>query len=240
MKLVVGAPVYERGWILERWFECLTSSIDSISPKEAILVMNYAPGDDNTHDIIGKWSSYFDRTDIIQDHGNDHEAHPDGYRNWSLERYRTMSRLRNRLLTEVRGLEPDLYLSCDTDMLLQPDTLKKLVDGLDGFDGIAPLTFMTPTTTSYPNAMLGDFFSRPGLPDPWGEVIPVAVCFGTVLMGPELYGGVDYVEDPMGEDIGWGKRAGQKGLKMALHTGAPVKHVMGPRYLREVDERVGY
>jgi hypothetical protein len=241
VKLVVGAPVYERGWILERWFERLTEAIDHVGPDEVCMVLNYAPGTDDTYEIIGRWGTFFDEMQLVHDLGNDHHAHPDGYRNWSLDRYRTMSRLRNRLLLEVRQLEPDFYLSCDTDMLLQKNTISKLLAGINDYDAIAPLAFMTPKTVAYPNAMQRDFFSRPPLPEPlWGPVIPVAVCFGTVLMKPSLYSQIDYVEDPLGEDIGWGKRAVEAGLTMALHTGAPIKHVMSPKALREVDDRVGY
>jgi hypothetical protein len=237
--LVVGCPVYERAWVLDTWFEALLKSIDGLGePVETALLMNYADSEDGTREIIGRWAVHFDSLHLIYDHGNDHEKQ----RAWRFDRYVTMSRLRNKLLESVREIEPDYYLSLDTDMILQPDTLKKLFEALDAqpFDGIAPMAYMTPRGTTYPNAINSDLQTRPPLPEGHPEVVPVSVCFGTVLMRPSLYNGVDYSAHNMGEDIGWGKSALEAGLSMALHTGAKIKHVMTPEMLREVDPRVGY
>lgn len=241
--LVIGAPVYERGWILEEWFEHLLDNVNALDENMVVVpILNYADSEDETIAIIHKWTDVFDGFEIIMDHGNDHEKQ----RAWRYERYVTMARLRNRLLEEVRKIEPDYYLSCDTDMLLAPGTLGKLIKGLDmaplggpSFDGIAPLAYMTPRGTEYPNAMNSDFQTRPPIVEGSPEVLPVTVCFGTVLMRPSLYA-IDYAPDNMGEDIGWGKLAMAEGKRMALHTGAKVKHVMAREMLREVDPRVGY
>lgn len=222
--IVVGAPVHERGWILRHWFDGLAAQ-----DMDLTVVMNYGPGTDDTLDIINS-ESRFSRIHVIQTdvpHTRD--------RMWNIGRYEVMTRLRNDLLAVVRDLKPDFYLSADTDMLMPPSVLQTLVDTVEPYAGIAPLTFMTPQSTDYPN-WLTEELQRPVRVPP--GVTEAYAVFGTVLMTPALYL-VDYAPHAWGEDLGWAANVKAAGLRLAMNSDVRVRHVMSPGALDQPDERMG-
>lgn len=231
--ILVGAPVHERGWILQDWFEHLAAQED-FPPDGLEIVFNYGPSNDNTLDLIqeeaqrGRFGAVRWLTDV-------HGGHV-GPRMWNLDRYATMVRLRNDLLGEVRRRGPDYYLSCDTDMLLPPHTLRTLFRNIDGFNGIAPLAFMTDHGEGFPNCMNIDNQTR-DLPSVTSQQYAV---FGVVLMDRLLYTNVDYEVHGMGEDLGWAKNAWANHMSLALCPDVRVKHVMYPAMLGMFDNRVGF
>lgn len=221
--IVVGAPVHERGWILPRWLDCLAEQ-----GEELTLVLNYGPGEDDTLDII-KSETRFPVTIIESDvkHTKNRE--------WNMPRYEVMTRLRNDLLDVVRDLKPDFYLSLDTDMLMPSHCIRTLVETIEPYHGIAPLTFMTQQGTDFPNWLREDL-TRPSYV-PHGVTEMYAV-FGTVLMTPALYG-VDYAPHRWGEDLGWAANVKKAGLRLAMNADVRVKHVMYQHALNVFDDRVG-
>lgn len=234
-RLIIGAPVHQRGWILDRWFEHLSKQWE-FPPEDVEVVFMASPGSDGTYRVIEsapkKWGF---RTVLLEDlTGGDSEK-----RVWNESRYAKMASMRNQLLEYVRGQEPELYLSCDTDMLLPEHGVLKMAQELGRIeaDGIAPLTYMTPTSTQFPNAMkLGGTVRELVQPD----TFVVDACFGVVLMTPALYRQADYAVHRYGEDLGWAYNVRQAGLKLALTPHVLVKHVMNPNMLDVVDERVGF
>lgn len=230
--IVVFAPVHQRGWILRDWFECLANQ-EELSPDNLHVLLNYGASDDDTLAIIQEEASRgrFAAVEYLEDSGTDHVAS----RTWTLERYQTMVRLRNDLLDRVRKIGPDFALSCDTDMLLPPQTLRTLLAELQDFGGIAPLTFMTETSEQFPNCMT----------ERWVRVIPQITSpryavFGVVLMTSKLYSLVSYSTNPMGEDLGWAANVRDAGITLAICPHVRVKHVMSHGRLGEIDVRIGF
>lgn len=222
--IVVGAPVHERGWVLRHWFDHLAAQ-----GQELTVVLNYGPSTDDTLEIIKNESRFEIR--VIETDGVPHQKG----RLWNMSRYEVMARLRNDLLEVVRDLKPDFYLSCDTDMLLPPRAIQTLVETIEPYDGIAPLTFMTQQGTDFPNC-LDENLQRPAYV-PHG-ITEIYAVFGTVLMKPSLYA-VDYAAHSWGEDLGWAANAKAAGLRMAMNADVRVKHVMYPQALDVFDARVG-
>lgn len=221
--IVVGAPVHQRGWILRRWLDHLAAQ-----DQELTLVMNYGHGTDDTLLILEAEDRF--KVIVIETQNVTHVAS----RQWNVERYQVMVQLRNDILTVVRDLQPDYYLSCDTDMLLPTGAINKLIESRSPYDGIAPLTFMTTGGTTCPNWLTRDLerpYLQPG-------VTEQHAVFGTVLMTPDLYA-VDYAVHPWGEDLGWAENVRNAGLRLALNTEVKVKHVMSPEFLDVYDTRVG-
>lgn len=233
MRVLVGAPVHERGWVLPHYFEALRAQ-----GMDLEFLFNLGPGEDTTEQVLareqtqGGWA----RFEILLDDFGDHHAK----RLWYMKRYETMVRLRNDLLKRVRELEPDYYLSLDTDILLPPGAIRTLVQELErvGADGISPLLYMTDSGTRYPNAMRLDRTERVLPTDNTTQTVPVA--FAAKLMTPALYREVDYAAHPSGEDLGWGVAAAQAGFTLAWAPQVKAKHVMNPAMLQRVDPRVGF
>lgn len=230
--IIVGAPVHQRGWIIRDWFDALANQEDH--PPEGIeVVLNYGASSDMTRESImyEQMLARFHRVTVLEDPHTDHVGH----RLWTLDRYATMTRLRNDLLTYVRQKKPDFYLSCDTDMILPPHTLRILFENFGTWDGIAPVTFMTTVGEEFPNCI--DTDGRRDTPKTTSQRHAV---FGTVLMNQALYEKVDYAPHHMGEDLGWAQNAEQAGLKMALCPEVRVKHVMNEDMLGTLDVRIGF
>jgi hypothetical protein len=230
--IIVGAPVYERDWILREWFDALAHQED-FDPGRIEVVLNYAPGGDATRQQISyeQMLDRFYKVTVLEDPHTDHVGH----RMWTLNRYVTMTRLRNDLLAYVRSQKPDFYLSCDTDMLLPPHTLRILFENLNGWNAIAPLTFMTTAGEQFPNCFGANGERR--LPEHTSQMRAV---FGTVLMDPAMYEQVDYAPHALGEDLGWAENAERAGLTMAICTDIRVKHAMNREMLDMLDVRVGF
>lgn len=233
--LVVGAPVCGRGWILRRWFTRLYMQW-GVWSEEVGIVFHYGPSDDDTAEIIanearsGRWAFVKCLTD-------DSDGHLSEGRMWDFQRYEHMARMRNELLEFARSESADLYLSCDTDMLLPANTLTVLLQDIGEFDGIAPLTFMTPNGTGaiVTNGMCADTSRY----SPGTGPEQVYACFGVVLMTPQLMT-VPYEAHGLGEDLGWAKNVHQARLKLAITPRVRVKHVMQPDHLELFDTRVGF
>ena len=234
VKYVIGAPVHQRAWVLADWLAYLLEQ--DIPFDDTVLLVNYGESTDGTLDIIehardaAPWT-----VEVINSEAEGHLAE----RRWSFERYKFMARLRNTLLRRVRELEPDFYLSIDTDILLPPKSLKTLEVELRAanIDAISPLLYLTPKGTSYPNAMTLPKGRRPKV---MNYTFRADAVFAAVLMSPNMYMSTDYAAHPLGEDIGWALNAARNGMTMGLCPHIKAKHVMNPEMLDVTDERVGF
>lgn len=231
-KLVVGAPVHERDWVLREWFDALAHQED-VDPQDIEIVLNYGASTDQTRQQISyeQMLGRFRTVTVLEDPHTDHVGH----RLWTLNRYATMVRLRNDLLTYVRTATPDFYLSCDTDMLLPAHTLRTLFENFAGWDGIAPLTFMTTSGENFPNCFTSD--GQRVVP---AQTAQMHAVFGTVLMNEALYSNIDYALHHLGEDLGWAENVERAGLKLALCPDVRIKHCMTHDSVDTLDVRVGF
>lgn len=238
VELIIGAPVTQRAWVLPTWLERMRAQV---RPQTAGLMFVYgAPlqvEPDDTLEILASEENrgFWRFVEVLHDREDDHYPK----RVWNLERYQTMARLRNLLLAEVRDLSPAWYFSCDTDVLLPDGAIETLIQVAadQGFHGVAPLMYMTPHGTGFPNAMNHGWVTRPDVNR--DEPFQVDACFGAVLMNRSLYQ-VDYVANAVGEDLGWANDVIEAGLRLGLDPRVKAKHVMRPEALQQLDERVGW
>ena len=120
MRLIVGAPVANRAWSLPRYFECLAAQ--TRRPDGFAFIHSGRPGDATWRTIVTETSRHgFDALDLWHNPAPPHQRHDD-------KRFATLATLRNELLEVVRdSIQADLFLSLDTDILLEdPRTIEQL------------------------------------------------------------------------------------------------------------------
>lgn len=239
MELVVGCPVRNREWILPSWLAYVESACElvGIEPTFAFVL---GTSKDNTDALakraVDKWSGTWS---VIEDPENQ-QIREGRERHWNTVRYGHMVTIRNELLRLVRMLEPEYFLSLDSDILLNPEALECMLESASQFDAVGGKTFMTPhyvgrQCPSYAMIKRNNQLHRP---DQSG-VFKVDVIMAIKLMTPEAYH-VDYRPHDQGEDIGWSLACKEKAVTLGWDGRIASKHVMKRGKLEEVDPRVGY
>lgn len=248
MKLMIGTPMYKRGWILPHWIRCLLNQ--SVSFKDIGFVFEVSPDDTETIESLKAWKRidknipYFEikvRDDIP------HFEHENNGRQWTISKYLNMVSLRNSLLQTVRDVQPDYYLSLDSDILLtNPNTIELLIAHIkSGADAVNPLMFMTPFGTMYPSVMNWriDIPTKAYREEKYqlGTYFQSDVIMAAKMMSKDVYNNIDYVVHEQGEDVGWSLSCKQQGFKLysASYIYAPhiMSEVMYKSFLTNGDDR---
>lgn len=248
MKLMIGTPMYKRGWILPHWIRCLLNQ--SISFKDIGFVFEVSPDDTETIESLKAWKRidktipYFEikvRDDIP------HFEHENNGRQWTISKYLNMVSLRNSLLQTVRDVQPDYYLSLDSDILLtNPNTIELLIAHIkSGADAVNPLMFMTPFGTMYPSVMnwRADVPNKAYREEKYelGKYFQSDVIMAAKMMSKDVYNNIDYTVHEQGEDVGWSLSCKQQDFKLycASYIYAPhiMSEVMYRSFLTNGDDR---
>jgi hypothetical protein len=234
MKIMVGAPVYRREWIIEQWFQYMFAALE------------HAGVEDYSFAFVG---DYRDPTfEIINEFGTEYKVYSKSApeedlggrkRTWDHDLYDKMVYLRNDLLYIPRQMEPDFFLSADTDILINPEALSCMLESIQKFDAVGGKLYMTPRSKFHPScAKLGREGQLIRSKDPKG-VFEAEIIMALKLMTPDAYN-VNYYFHEQGEDIGWCLQARYNGLKLGFDGRVANKHIMDPSMLDKVDDRVGY
>lgn len=236
--IVVGCPIKDRAWIVDLWFRHLFAALQPLIEwgKQASQVKLVFVGDPHTDsDTFSAIDRNCVRYSLSRDVVEIDEAPLPYHRVWNSDRYHHMVELRNMLLKHVRALEPTMFWSLDSDVLVHPETLRSAISGLDRFDAVGSKTYMTPWGTAVPSFAM---HNNAGLMR-WNDsgFFPVDIIMGVKLMTPSAYA-VDYAHHTQGEDIGWSDAAKAAGLQLGWDGTYTSRHVMAPEYLDLVDDRV--
>lgn len=220
--------------MLPSWFDYIKESC-RVSKKKPTFVFVVGDSVDDTFDVISEYSSGYD---VWVRHVSE-KPELGQQRVWNQERYTYMAKIRNELLSMVRNIAPDYFLSLDSDILLHPQVLSNLLDTSLIADAVGGKCYMdiTPrvtTSPSYGQLKNGQLYR----PDHAG-VVQADVLMAIKLMKPKAYK-VDYRPDDFGEDLGWSKACGEAGLTLMWDGRICSKHVMQPEFLNQVDDRCGY
>lgn len=236
MKLVVGAPIRDRAWILPKWFEHMLAAVEHelhISDVSVVFVGSMA---DASFKCATKMAHGYGIP--IHWHEPAEDDHGPYRRNWTRNRYITMANLRNELLGYVRESEPDLFWSLDTDILVAENTFSSAVQHLEDFDAVGTKLYMTPHGRFAPSYGMMPNGTSLRRSDADG-VFQVDVIMASKIMTPKAYA-VDYKPHTHGEDIGWSIAAREAGCTLGWDGTATSKHVMEQKLLDVVDPRCGY
>lgn len=229
--IIVGCPVYERAWVLNAWFDHLDVACEGYDIE---FVFAYTPGTDDTGEILIERGSQIGPTQVMIVTEGDHSTK----RNWANQsRLETMAMLRNVLLDRVIELQPDCYLSLDSDILVPPDIFPRLIAGLNSYDAVAPLVFLGSGQISNAFYYQGHVRRRVQI---YNALQVCDVICAAKLMSPEVYNNVRYGYHPQGEDIAFSDSAKAVGYGLGIDTSLRCKHIMRPDQLEKPDARVGW
>jgi hypothetical protein len=230
--MIVGCPAYKRAWILPQWYENVIIAAREASVHDLAFVFVLNKNDEETITCIEQLIKLPTKLVIVEQKfaKDDHL--------WNFNRFNEMVMLRNELLKTVRAIDPDLFLSIDSDILLHPKSIKNMVESLERFDTVGGKCYMQDRGTFSPSyAMLGqtDNLVRPDT----DGVIPVDCIMAIKLMTKPAWW-VEYSYHDKGEDIAWSKNCRERGLKLGWDGRNCSKHVMTKEMLDPVDERCGF
>lgn len=234
MIVAVGCPVKNRAWILPQWFEHVEAAFAKVG-LEPYYIFVAGTSVDTTNSVLEDHL----RSRLGGIARSDEEEQAGLHRIWNPDRYGKMVEVRNHLLRCVREIQPDYFLSLDSDILLRDSALEKMLEHVGECDAIGSKVYLVPPPERVaPNYcyLRGGRMNRP---DSEFYIPSVDVLMAIKLMSPAAYN-VDYEFHFHGEDIGWSKKVKEHGLSMAWDGTTISKHVMTPEWLTKPDPRVGY
>lgn len=245
MRLIVGAPVANRAWILPRWFECLAGQTRR---PDGVAFIHGGERADETWRVIERCARRQGfELDIQHDPRSPHQDRGDN------TRFATLADLRNKLLTVVRdGMQADLFLSLDTDVLLQgPRTIERLEAMVRAgrCDIAQPVAFLHPDAPAhwtpgeqacwaYNFGWLAEHPTPPTrtmirpLPTeiPWGARLTIDIPMACWL-GNRRAMRCRYDDHQSGEDIAFAVSLKAAGARCAVDTGIYARHVWSQEHL---------
>lgn len=245
--VIAGCPANGREWIIKQWVAYLARARDEAD----VNMMAYMLCPNLSIDLARFFEEACESHELTPILVQQKEEPREDKRTWNMDRYEVMARLRNTMLEGVRILQPDYFLSLDSDILLGPGVLPQMIDDLDNseFDAVGSKCYLAPgprqtgrdgrkpvchvvnyaKLNSNGNLLRKDqegFFS-------------VDVLMAIKLMSPKAYH-IDYSAHRQGEDIGWSNAAKAAGLELGWDGRVVSKHCMKPEELHMVDDRVGW
>lgn len=244
MKIVVGCPVRRREWAAESYVNHVAwSTVNAGLSDGNVEFLFVSHKDDPTNQAL---RSAADIYGIPTSFIHDDEKPSELKRMWTSQRIETMVRVRNLLLGGVRERKPDLFLSLDSDIMVNEKAVREMIRVLEivGHRGDRPAASahcvnLHAQSLNYPNYAM---ISKPGRlvrNHHEGTLPKVDVIMAAKLMTPRAYN-VDYEYDRRGEDIGWSLAVRRQGMHLAWTGKVVSKHCMKATELDSVDKRCGY
>lgn len=241
MRLIAGCPIADRAWAVPHWFDCLAAQ--SRRPDGFVFVVS---GGSKTPLAIAAEAERHGFSWLVAfDSRQPHERHDN-------TRFRTLADIRNRLLWLAWNRGADLFLSLDSDIMLEePGTIERLEALVnDGADIAAPLTHFHPLAdepeyAAQPcwayNAGWWRADGTPGDPErpwvrpevdqiPWGDTMPIDIPMG-VWLGNRRALDCRYEWHLGGEDLGFAQDIERRGLSCVWDTSLRARHVWSEQHL---------
>lgn len=230
--ILVGCPVRKREWILPMWREYVYCSFENAgldSPKFIFVV-----GADDQESV--DWE---DAESIVVE-----EESREDVRFWEGDRYHHMVFLRNKLLSRVREIGPDLFLSLDSDILLHPEAMSSMMSVLSQDEGAWAIGGKANMDSGNYSPSYGIWCNKSQhnlgfRREPSDDIRVVDIIMAVKLMRESAYS-VDYEWHHWGEDIGWSLAVARQGGTFLWDGTVTNKHVMRKEGLGEIDARCGY
>ena len=221
-KILITAPLRQDPDV----FEAYQEGLDALEVPEGCEVDRFYVVNDCPEVIPYIRNAEYTVTETgetYQKTGNDHL--------WTLELMAKMSDLRNRTIAEMLRGGYDYWLSADTDIVLDPRTLRKLIDA---DKDICSEIFWTqaPNGHYWCNAWMAD--QSCGMPEEWKKpgLYRCGMTGALTLVKRKVFeAGVDYTQIPnirqalRGEDRHFCVRAACAGFELWIDTHCPARHL---------------
>lgn len=209
-KVFIGAPVRDRGWVLQRY-------LDAVKGQRGIdATYHFIVNDctDDTEAILKRNHMDYSHFDLGKTYGSVRGEYS----------MNNLARLRNKLLERFMESECDWLFSIDTDIILQSN--KDLLTLLSsGKDIIAGLIRNHPTIMAH-NAL---DFSGHWQVIPANSILPCEITGAVYLIHRSVIEqGVRYGNHQNGEDIAFCQNATRAGFDMFVDTSVMPIHAYAP------------
>ncbi len=231
MLMAVGCPWYRRSWIVGKWIEALLQWTDHVD-----IHLLFVTSDDDDREFLEAVTDMYGLSATVSTVPGPASAERDWHRQ---ERIEYLAALRNRLVGHVRDLNPDLFLSLDSDILVPPwSEFGQLTETT--YDVIAPLAYLSPAGDVITNAFVGRKGTHRRRVPAYAVNVPVDVVAAVKLIQPQVYEHVRYGYHRLGEDFYFSERLTDLGFRLGFTSTVKCKHVMKPEYLHVKDGRIGW
>jgi hypothetical protein len=123
VKLIIGCPIKDRAWCLPEWFAATEGQpLDGVE-VEYLFVLS-TDTSDNTEAVLKEHTD-----NVLYDISPGRSQRDiDGHVWGAMHHYQYMCHLRNGLLREAADMGADYFFSLDSDIILPPEGLKRVLD----------------------------------------------------------------------------------------------------------------
>lgn len=227
----MGAPIHNRDYIVAHYLESL-NKLDY--PREKLLFMFLANNCDDP--TMGLLSSFKNRRNTTIATFDDVKSSPkrDG------ARYNNLVVLRNKLLEAVLSTPADLFLSVDSDLIIPPDSINRMVaHSKHVVSGLVYNDLHIGGKRNVPQKHICNILAWAGRKDrlgypaaghirnyPENELIKVDITGAFVMMSRKVVEQVRYSYHTQGEDLGWAANLQSNGFQAWCDTGLRAIHLM--------------
>lgn len=225
VKVLLGAPVRNRAWILPRYIDHIKRMDLRDIQLDTLFVANDC--NDNSVELLLKAGFNVRRYDNLPTKTSGYVRGQYGYAH--------LANLRNILIDEFLRTDNEYLFSVDTDVLVPPYGLAKLIkNGKDVCSMIlcnqkGTLGNRAHNIMSYVDTGDGRGYYRHVMRWSDGELIPVDLTGAVYLIHRRvLEYGIRYAYDRQGEDIPFCREAKRAGFELFCDTSLKPIHVMEP------------
>lgn len=229
-KILITAPLRQDADI----FEAYQEGLDRLEVPEGFEVSRFFVVNDCPEVIPHIRNAKIEVCDTGEAYEKTHNDHL-----WTLDLMWKMGELRNRTIREMLDGGFDYWFSADTDLILNPWTLYRLIEA--DRDIVSEIFWTTgPDGNEWCNAWMEDQYSRPEAEWKKPGLYRVGMTGALTLVKRKVFeAGVSYERIPnirkalRGEDRHFSVRAACAGFEMWIDTNCPARHL----YTRELYDK---
>lgn len=225
MKIIIGAPIKDRAWILPEYLNVL-KNIDYHN-KQYLFYENHST--DDTFKILRKFAMRYTCT-LHQDIEGEHVG--SSRYEYSKNEYGHLANIRNKFLDYFLETDGEYLFSIDSDIIVPSNIIKELIKCID------QNTIIGAAVCNIPNGKIdgrtpGNFMQSHGeimvhpigyVPQGLYNVDVIGACY--LIPRKVIEDGIRYAPNQQGEDIPFCRKAKEKGYRLLVNMDIRPDHRM--------------